>query len=133
MEIWEHPQTTLKQLDIVITHPSTIEGCEDDMKKWPKVTYDSIFSYFVESLASDREAMNNLKSSEAYQYLHNKVRQVLVKIVDVYIYLNADIEPSQCPKSPHHHQAWVVTTETGEVQTAGCSCSHAAAVLWKVS
>ena len=51
MEIWEHTQTTLKRLDIVIPHPSTIEGWEDDMKKWPKITYGSIFSYFVESLA----------------------------------------------------------------------------------
>lgn len=110
------------------------------MKKWPRITYGSIFSYFVESLASDGEAMDNLKSSEAYQYLHsNKVGRVLVKTVDKYIYLKADIEPSQSLKSPYH-QAWVVTTEAGEVQPAGCSCiaglqrscSHAA-VLWKVS
>ena len=50
------------------------------MKKWPKLTYSSIFSYFLNSAASNGEAINNLKSSEAYQYLHsNKVGRVLLK------------------------------------------------------
>ena len=48
------------------------------MKKWPKITYRSIFSYFLNSADLDREAMNNLKSSEAYHYLRsNKVGRVL--------------------------------------------------------
>lgn len=39
-------------------------GWEDDIKKWPFITYSSIFSHFVESVDCDK-AMSNLKSSEA--------------------------------------------------------------------
>ena len=72
------------------------------MKKWPKITYSRIFSYFLNSAALDGEAMNNLKSSEAYQYLQsNKVGRVLLKEIAGLnlIYLKADIEPSQSPPS----------------------------------
>ena len=99
------------------------------------------FNYFVESTASDGKAMQNLKGAEAYQYLHSdKVGKVLIKeLGNELVYLKADVEPSQ---SLHvsHHKAWVLSTMTGVVQTAGCSCiagpghscSHAAAILWKV-
>ena len=116
-------------------------GWEDDLKKWPQITYTSIFSYFINSVATDGEAMNNLKSSESYQYLHsNKVGRVLIKEVGHnLVYLKADIEPSQSLKVPHH-RSWVLVSSAGEIQTAGCSCvagpgpscSHAGAILWKV-
>lgn len=137
---WEHTKTTLKQGDIVLPQPYTIEGWEDDLKKWPKITYGCIFSYVNTYSAVDGEAMKNLKSSEAYQYLHsNKVGCVLTKSVEDFVFLKADVEPSQ---SLHNsHQAWAVVSNSGEVQTAGCSyvagpgrsCSHATAILWKVS
>ena len=85
--------------------------------------------------------MNNLKSSEAYQYFHsNKVGHILLKEVGHdRMYLKGDIEPSQSLKVPHH-RTWVLVSAAGEIQTAGCSCvagagrscSHAAAILWKV-
>ena len=47
---------------------------EDDLKKWPQITYISRFSYFIDSVAAHGEEMNNLKSSEADQDFHsNKV------------------------------------------------------------
>ena len=141
--MWEHQLSDLKRDNLTIPLPSHIEGWEDDMKKWPKITYSCIFSYFVNSVATDGEAMNNIKSSEAYQYLHsNKVGPVLLKEVVGHnlIYLKADVEPSQSLKVPHH-RAWVLVSASGEIQTAGCSCiagkgrscSHAAAILWKVN
>lgn len=40
-------------------------------------------AYFIESLTFNSEAINNLKSSEAYQYFHgNKVGHVLPKEVE---------------------------------------------------
>ena len=57
----------------------------------------SIFCYFIDSVGTDSEAMNNLKSSEAYQYLHsNKVVRVLLKEVghDL-MYLKADRAESE--------------------------------------
>ena len=86
--------------------------------------------------------MMNLKSTEAYQYLHSeKVGRVWLKeITEDIVYLKAKIVPSQILKTTHH-KAWVLVSKTGVIQTAGClciaglgrSCSHAAALLWKVS
>lgn len=140
--MWEHERSGLKRDNITIPLPTQIEEWEDDMKKWPKITYSGIFSYFLNSLASDGEAMNNLKSSEAYQYLHsNKVGRVVLKEMGhSLIYLKAHVEPSQSLNIPHH-LAWVLVSTSGDIQTAGCSCiagqgrscSHAAAILWKVN
>lgn len=142
LTMWEHNLNEFKKGEIVVPLPSTVDGWGDDMKKWPRITYGSNFSYFVDSVACDGNTMSNLKSSEAYQYLHSdKIGRVLCKDVGNYlIYLKADIEPSQ---SPHvsHHKAWALASVTGEVQTAGCSCiagpghscSQLAALLWKVS
>ena len=137
--MWEHQLSQLRQDGITIPLPNNIKGWEDDVKKWPKITYSSIFSCFLNSAASDGEAMNNLKSSEAYQYLHsNKVGRVLLKEIAGHN-LKGDVEPSQSLKVAHH-RAWVLVSSSGEIQTAGCSCvagqgrscSHAAAILWKV-
>ena len=68
--MWEHSLLHLKQDNLIIPLPSTIEGWEDNLKKWPQITYTSIFSYFINCVGTDREAMNtvaNLKSSESYQ------------------------------------------------------------------
>ena len=61
----------IKKEDLRLALPTAIEEREDNVKKWPHVTYCSIFNYFLESTASDGKAMQNLKSSEAYQYLHS--------------------------------------------------------------
>lgn len=47
--MWEYHLLHLKQDDIVIPLPSTLEGWEDDLKKWPQITYTSIFCYFIDS------------------------------------------------------------------------------------
>ena len=66
--------------------------------------------------------MDNLKASEAYQYLHsNKVGCVMSYKHDRFVYLKANVEPSQCLNSAWHN-AWVLVTEAGEVKTAGCTC-----------
>jgi len=65
--MWEHSLLHLKRDNLIIPLPSIIEGWEDDLKKWPQITYTSIFSYFINSVATDGEAMNNLKSSESYE------------------------------------------------------------------
>ncbi len=141
-KMWNHTLTELIKDSISIPVPSLIEEWEDDLKKWPRITYSSIFSYFVDSVACDGKAMSNLKSSEAYQYLHSsKVGCVLFKDVgNDFVYLKADVEPSQS-LNVSHHKAWVLVSTSGVIQTAGCSCiagpgrscSHAAAVMWKVS
>ena len=124
-----------------IPHPTALRTWEDNMSVWPSITYSKICSYFVESMAIDGKAMENLKASEAYQYLHsNKVGCVLSYKHDGFVYLKANVEPSQS-LSNSWHNAWVLLTEEGDVQTAGCtciagpgrSCSHAAAIMWKVT
>ena len=62
--------------------------------EWPTVVF---LYYFIESIASDGQAMNYLKGSEAYQYLHSSmVGCVLMKSEGDYIYLKAYVEPRQC-------------------------------------
>lgn len=88
-------------------------------------------------MAVDGNAINNLKSSEAFQYLHSdKVGCVLLHDMGIIVYLKVDVQPSQCVNNAAHN-AWVWVSKTGDVETAGCSCitgpgrscSHAAAVL----
>lgn len=100
--MWEHNLNELKSISLPL--PSTITGWEDEVKKWPRVTYSSIFSYFVEPLSCDGKAMMNLKSSEAYQYLHcEKVGRVWIKeVAEDLVFLKAEIEPSQSLKRMHH-------------------------------
>ncbi len=68
--------------------------------------------------------MSNLKSSEAYQYLHNsKVGRVVFKNVgNDFVYLNADVEPSQSLNVSHHKSWFLLVSTSGVIQTAGCSC-----------
>ena len=61
--MWEHNLTELKNGNINIPLPSAVTGWEDEVKKWPRITYSSIFSYVVESVSCDGKAMMNLKSS----------------------------------------------------------------------
>lgn len=125
----------------VFQHPKLITEWVDDMKRWPPVTYGDIFNYMVLSVGVDGASMKNFKSTEAYQYLHSgKVGRVLLhKVSDKKLFLKATVNPSQA--SSHSHNAWVLITTEGVVETTGCSCiaglgrscSHAAAILWKVS
>ncbi len=77
-----------------------------------------MFSYFVDSVACDGKAISNLKSSEAYQYLHSsKVGCVLFKDVgNDFVYLKAYVEPSQS-LNVSHHKAWVLVSMSGVIQT----------------
>ncbi len=104
--------------DSISISPSLTEELEDDLKKWPRITYNSIFRYFVDSVACDCTAMSNLKSSEAYQYLHSsKVGRVLFKDVgNDFVYLKADVEPSQS-LNVSNHKALVLVSTSGVIQT----------------
>ncbi|XP_015260755.1 PREDICTED: uncharacterized protein LOC107105150, partial [Cyprinodon variegatus] len=139
--LWQHfPNLLSDQSGRSVPHPQTILEWEDDMKKWPHITYEDIFNYVVLSLGADGSTMRNYKSTEAYQYLHSgKVGKVLISNnINDLIFLKADVNPSQSKSDAH--SAWILTTSTGTVETAGCtcvaglgkSCSHAAAILWKV-
>ncbi len=77
---------------------------------------------------------------KASQYLHSgKVGHVLIHEEDKYIFLKANVNPSQasCPA----HSALVMVTAQGAVEMTDCSCiadlgrscSHTTAILWKVS
>jgi len=141
MLAWEHGSTTLTGDGVTIPHPNSVQNWEDNMTTWPRITYSNICSYFMHSMAIDGKAMDNLKASEAYQYLHsNKVGCVMSYKHDHFIYLKANVEPSQCLNNAWHN-AWVLVIEAGDVKTAGCtcvagpgrSCSHSAAILWKVT
>lgn len=41
---------------VIIPLPSAMEVREDDLRRWPQITYTSIFSYFTDSVATDCEA-----------------------------------------------------------------------------
>lgn len=74
---------------IIIPLLSAIEGRGDDLKKWPLITYASIFNYFIDSGAPDGEAMNN----RVYTVLHSLKCCCILSMLSVY-YCSA------CIKSP---------------------------------
>ena len=83
---------------IVLRHPRLMNSTEwvDDMWWWPQVSYGDIFYYLV--LAVDGSAMKNVKSTQAYQYLHSgKVGRVLhsKNEKEEYLFLKAAVKPSQ--------------------------------------
>ncbi|KAL2095489.1 hypothetical protein ACEWY4_010208 [Coilia grayii] len=140
---WEETKNSIKSSDgkIVFRHPRVKNGSEwvDDMRLWPSVAYVDILNYLVLSAGIDGESLKNYKSTEAYQYLHSgKVGRVLLCENGEYVLLQAAVNPSQA--STPSHNAWVLTRKNGRVETAGCtciagmgrSCSHAAAIMWKV-
>lgn len=65
----------------------------------------NLVAFFVDSVAADSEAANNLKSFKVYQrFSSNKVRHALLKEADQnHVYLKADPEPSQSLEVPHRH------------------------------
>ena len=92
---WEHGSTNLSGDGVTLPHPNLVQNWEDNIRTWPVITYSKMCSYFVDSMAIDGKAMDNLKASEAYQYLHsNKVGCVLSYTVDHFVYLKAKVEPS---------------------------------------
>lgn len=75
----------------------------------------------------DENAFNNLKSSEAYQYVHsNKVGCVYQH--GSFVYLRANVQPSK-RVSDSWRSAWVVVMETGDMETAGCTSVAGPAIL----
>ncbi len=120
---WQHlTENIVKNGVFTIPHPSKVTSWADNMSIWPSITTSKIFSYFIDSMAVDGNAINNLKSSEAFQYLHSdKVGCALVHDMDSLIYLKADVQPSQSVNNSAHN-AWVLVTKTGDVETAGCTC-----------
>ncbi len=137
---WEHSENFLRRSDgLKLSHPSSLLTWVDDMKKWPELSYGDIFNYFVLSEGVDGAAMKNFKSTEAYQYLHSgKVDRVMLHSEGDFVFLKANVHPSQSSSSTH--SAWVLISKQGSVETTGCSCiaglgrscSHAASILWKV-
>lgn len=125
---------------VKVPHPSTLTEWVDDMKQWPDVSYVDIVNYFVLSEGVDGEELRNYKSTEAYNYLHsNKIGKVLCKKHSEFTLLKAEVEPSQSTNKPKQ-LAWVMMRANGVIETVGCSCiaglgkscSHAAAIIWKV-
>ena len=140
---WSHGLdylTSTGDSKVKVPHPSTFTEWVDDMKLWPDVSYVDILNYFVLSEGVDGETLRNYKSTEAYNYLHsNKIGKVLCREYEEFIFLKAEVEHSQSINKSKH-LAWVMTRPIGIIETVGCSCitglgkscSHAAAVIWKV-
>ena len=55
---------------------------------WPEVVCDKILKYFLESVAVDGDAMQNLKAAAVFHYLHsNKIGSVLMHKHDRFVLL----------------------------------------------
>lgn len=121
-KMWEQNLSEHKDGSISVPLPSAVTGSEDEVRfnkerKNTAVFYTRPFS--CESC--DGKGMMNLNASESYQYLHSeKVSPVWLKeVTENLVYLK--VEPSQSLKKMHHKE-WVKVSETGVIQTAGCSC-----------
>ena len=123
-----------------MSHPSVLTEWADDMKQWPEVSYIDIVNYVLFSEGVYGRELHSYKSTEAYNYLHSdKIGKVLLKKNSEFMFLEAAVEPSQSVNQAKH-TAWIMLKESGAVETGGCSCiarfgkscSHAAAILWKI-
>ena len=121
-------------------HPSVLTEWADDIKQWPDVSYINIVNYVIFSEGVDGGELHSYKSTEAYNYLHiNKIGKVLLKKNSKFIFLEAAVAPSHSVNQAKH-TAWMMLKESEVVKTGGCSCiaglgkscSHAAAILWKI-
>ncbi|XP_061582286.1 uncharacterized protein LOC133447589 [Cololabis saira] len=138
---WEHGSTTLTGAGVTLPHPSSVQDWQDDVTTCPCITTSKIISYFLQSKEIDAKAMDNLKASEEYLYVHpNKVGCVMSYKHDGFVFLKADVESSSQCVNKEEYTAWVLVTEAGEVRTAGCSCGadpgrtcpHSFVILLKV-
>lgn len=117
----------------------------DDPTKWPELEWPEVCSYLINSPGIyTKEAMMNRKSLEAYnQFSSGWVRTVFCykkSKNSVFMLLKADVTPSQrLNDSPH--TPWVaINVNISNVITAHCtcmaglgeSCSHVAALLFKI-
>jgi hypothetical protein len=136
---WLHTADEILKDHIIVPNPSKLTGWVDEMKLWPGVSHIDIINYFVFSEGGDREEMRNYKSTEAFNYFHsNKVGRIFLCKHEDYVFLKAEVDRSQ--SANHKVIAWVMLQPSGLIETVGCSCmaglgrscSHAAAILWKV-
>ena len=120
---------------------------KDDMERWPAVSYKEIdldlVNYLLFDEGVDGEQMENYKSMESYRsnyFQSGKIDAVVICSSQGFAFLKAEMTPSRAVNGSKH-DAWVMTTTDGVVETAYCSCttgrgrtrSHAGAMLWKVS
>ena len=85
----------------------------------------------------DGEELRNYKSTVAYNYLHSN--KIGTQEHSEFIFLRAAVQPSQSVNQAKH-TVWIMLKESGVVETGGYlsiaglgkSCSHAAAILWRV-
>ena len=114
----------------------------DDPSSWPDVTHGDIWEYLVNTPGVyTREAMRNFKSLQGHQFFTaGWVRTVLHLLTpNATLVLKADVTPSyRVNEEPHH--PWLCLKPDGTVLTAHCtraaglgeSCSHVAALLFKI-
>ncbi|XP_003730120.1 uncharacterized protein LOC115928222 [Strongylocentrotus purpuratus] len=114
----------------------------DDPKAWPRIEYADVYCYLVESHGPFSHAtMKNYRSLEAHQQFQSGWVQTVYHQVTSkgFIIFSAAVKPSQ-RLNDAAHSPWVATDNTGQVVAAHCtcmaglgeSCSHVAAVLFKV-
>ncbi|XP_019861952.1 PREDICTED: uncharacterized protein LOC109590481 [Amphimedon queenslandica] len=116
-----------------------------EMRNWPNLEFGHIFTYFVTRPGLfTQEQLMSWKQLEAYNYYKSgHVRTIFCRFFGrggrKFVLLKALVNPSQ--KSPDKaNSAWVITKPDGTIICGHCtcmaglgeSCSHVAAVLFKV-
>ena len=114
----------------------------NDVRTWPKVTYEDLVDYLLESKAYDGKAMKSFRSLYAYNYVQNGwLGDILSCTIDGVHYLKAKVSPSQPGAGRADYSAWVAVGEDCTILTGYCtcpagegrSCSHISAIAYAVS
>ncbi|XP_041939761.1 uncharacterized protein LOC121700690 [Alosa sapidissima] len=111
---------------------SAVVGC---VKDGEDTEYRELVNSFVAWCGNNHLLLNVAKTKEMQQNWKNTVYTKYSE----FIFLKAEVELSQSINKPKQ-LAWVMTRPIGIIETVGCSCiaglgkscSHAAAVIWKV-
>ena len=100
---------------------------DNDVNKWPDISYPDIYQYFVEtSCFYSRAEVKKVKSLEGYQYfVLGHVQPIMFHDPEIkdYVYLKADVLPSQRQSNKKDlYKTYIISHKNGEILTAHCTC-----------
>ncbi|XP_047136829.1 uncharacterized protein LOC105846151 isoform X1 [Hydra vulgaris] len=118
------------------------DAWKDDPTEWPSVQYHDVYHYLIKSpKIFSPEAIDNYKALDAYKYfVSGWVQEVLHMILSSgFVIFKAEVKPSYRTNDPTH-TPWIAVNNKGSIILSHCNCmaglgetcSHVAAVLYKL-
>ena len=93
------------------------------MRKWPRLTYEKIYSYLKSSGIDSADHINAYKEGKAFSYFQCEfVKELKVREENGYTILKCRVTRSQSLRDDPHI-VWAAFNDDGLILTAYCSCT----------